>query len=89
MTSIFMTPISLFFFINFFSPLKSLYLKGLNDPFKFLFTPAVFKPGSKCSLRFLFVSRFAAKYQSCQPWYPQKAILDFPVYARAILIEIT
>ena len=56
--------------------------------FKFFGTPFGSNPGRRWLLRLFELLTFAAKYQSCQPWYPEKATLSFPENARAILIAI-
>ena len=54
----------------------------------FFETPKGVKPFNKCLSRFFLFFKFAAKYQSCHPWYPQIATFCFFVFALAILIAI-
>ena len=44
-----------------------LYSKGMEEFFKILGTPEIFKFDIKCLSKFFLLPRLADKYQSCQP----------------------
>ena len=66
----------------------SLNLIGIFDPINSFGTPIGSKFLSKWLFKFFLSLIFAAKYQSCHPWYPEKAIFVFLFLALAILIAI-